>query len=154
MSQREEIRFHLHTQAGTCQGCRAARLEHRRRWITLDQAYDWWVWWKRWTPISDMEFYRGTLPALDRGKFGDFCDWIKKAKKVDIIEGGGCGEARPLKKECALTVYGVPKDLQFSMVGLEGHLASGGLVKMIFNWDGTHMEIAAIKGNEDVEGGE
>ena len=43
-----------------------------------------------------------------------------------------------------LRIYGVPKDLKFSLWGYEDHLLRGGLIRMEFNGDGTHMIVTKV----------
>jgi len=40
-----------------------------------------------------------------------------------------------------IEIYGVPKDLKFTLYNLYDHLKSGGIVKARFNGDGTIFEI-------------
>jgi hypothetical protein len=44
-----------------------------------------------------------------------------------------------------ITIDGVPRSLKFGLCGMQEHLMSGGLVKIVFNADGTYFTANKIK---------
>jgi len=44
-----------------------------------------------------------------------------------------------------IEIYGVPNNLKFELFNLANHLYEGGLVQLVFNGNGTHMEVTKIE---------
>lgn len=70
------------------QEMRERRAAKARKVITLDQAFTWWEWKKRWIKANDEGRRWIDLDGENWWEitaFGDFCSYLKRIKRVIII---------------------------------------------------------------------